>query len=470
MVATVPLYTDLTKLPPKARTFVNDTTLPKAPKPSLIQRGVNAVGNVARKVPFKSLAGTTALPAAMLYDRTNAPEDRMLPHFGEIADAVDMHAEKAYQEGGVLPALGEVGKGFIPSLVGLARDAGDTLVPDFIHRAFSDFQTDKPDLGPGIEHTPGAAAAIAGQNKLPVVPGTSASAIASINAPSSKFDDLLAAQLGGQGKPEPATAPVVAPNESYFINNDGGEKPGEKQYFRNLPGTTLNDPEPQLPQRLPTAQGQSPAYESPMAAATKDLNLARFDKNDSYADLLGKRLHNIGEGQTLIPALAQTKEMEEQQRRGEEDRGFNLESLELSQNKEYDDNTLVLGRDELEGRDRRSNIDSLVRLRGQDVIAKTSTTNAATKAAAANTPLTFAEQLEEEDALTELNLRDYTNAPPGFAEAASRLVQAGASRAAVRDAFNDVSADQALAFDTPVDELDAQKLLDAVAKKLGQRQ
>jgi len=345
-----------------------------------------------------------------------------------------------------------------PTLGKIGKSIGDT-VGEFVHGPIAQYDPNRVD--PEAEQT--------AQKQPPVVPDASASATASVNAPSSRFDDLLAAQLGGQGQPEPAAVPAAAPNESYFINNQGGEKPGEKQYFRNLPGTTLNDPQPQtqLPQRLPTAQGQSPTYESPMVEATKNLNLARFDGHkDSFGDLLSKRLHNVSEGQKLLPALAQTREMEEQQRRSEEDRGFNLEALELSQNKEYDDNNLALGRDELVGRDKRSALDNLVRLRGQDVVARTSQANASTRAAA--DPLTFTEQLEEDQSLEEINRRDYINAPKGFPEAVSTLIQNGATRAQVRNAFNSVSADQSLAWKTPVNELDVQKLYNAVKKELGQ--
>ena len=477
-MATVPNFTDLTKMPPKVGTFVNDTisgtktvngvnvpTKVKVPFAERAGRFVKPLVPYARAVP--GIGTALAVGGTLMSDSDKAPENRTFPKASAVADETRRLQGEA---DGFFAREAEGLKGALPLVGGLMHDVKDR-VANFYGNPFG---IGLPDLGPGIELTPGAAEGVKTgiPYKAPVETSSAtppATPAGAATTSGSKYDDLLLAQLSGSGQPKAPEVVSARPNDSYFINNQGGEKPGEKQYFRDLPGTTLNDPQPQagLPQRLPaTEQGSDVPYQSPMVAATENLNLARFNKNDTYSDLLGKRLYNIGEGQSLIPASARTAEAEERRRRGETDREFGLDSLELSQNKEYDDNNLALGRDELEGRDRRSNIDNLVRLRGQDVVSETSRANANTRAAA--TPLSYEDQLSEQDALTELNLRDFTGAPAGFAEAATNFMHGGASRAQVRNAYNKVAAEQAAAFKTSVDELDAQKLYDAVRRELKQ--
>jgi len=432
------------------------------PKVPLMQRGVNAVGNLAKKIPFKGIAGTAALPGAMLLDRSNAPEDRFLPHFGEVADSLDFNARAAYDKGGVLPALGEVGKAIVPAVGGLMRDAGDTLVPDFIHNAFADFKGLGPDLGPGIEHTPGAAAAIANQGRKPAP--TPAGATASATSPTSKYDDLLLKALSGQDQETPASTEPV--DNNYFINHQTGRAPGEKQYFRDLPQAF--PPKATLPQQLPDqAEGQSPAYESPLVAATENLNLPQIDASkDSYGDLLGKRLELVNEGGKLIPALARTKEQAEQQRQGEVDQQFGLDTLELGQDKAYQSGTLELGRQELGESRRSSDLSNIVRLRGQDVLANT---RRAVATAKGTKPRTYKQQIEDQDSLTELSRRRYPDAPVGFAEGVPGLVDQGFTEEQIQEAYNWVSAIQVKNTGTPVNELDVNNLYTAIAKRLGGR-
>lgn len=462
-MATVPNFTDLTKLPPKATSFVNDTML-KAPKVPKADFGTRAGKFVKPLVPFaRAIPGVgtaLAVGGTLMSDVDQAPEDRTFPKAGAVADETRRLQGEA---DGFIAREKEGLKGALPLVGGLMTDVYDRV---------SNFYGDGPDLGPGIEHTPGAAEALANPSKAPVVPPVTPAATGPATTSGSKYDDLLLAQLGGQGQPEAApAAPTVKPNDSYFINNQTGEAPGEKQYFRDLPGTTLNDPQPQsqpgLPQRLPTAQGQNSAYESPMVAATKNLNLAQFDGHkDSFGDLLSKRLHNVNEGGKLIPALAQTKEAEEQQRRSEVDREFGLESLTQEQDNKYNTNTLALGRDELTGMNRRSNLDNLVRLRNTDVVSETSKANALVRGAAtANKPRTPKQQLEDQNANIELDYRAYPNAPEGFVDEISTLMSTGASREQIQAAYKEVVG-LSIAAGRPENELDPRKLAQDVAAEL----
>ncbi|MCP3670674.1 MAG: hypothetical protein GY814_09610, partial [Gammaproteobacteria bacterium] len=271
--------------------FVNDTRVPKVPKVPFSERAGTAIGKFMKPlIPYAKVipgVGTAATVAGTLMSDVNkTPENRTFPKAGAVADETRRLQGEA--DGFVAREM-EGLKGAFPLVGGLMHDVKDRVANYY----------GNSDLGPGIELTPGAAEAerTGIPYKAPVAAPTETSA--STGPASTSAYDLILAQLGGQGQSEPEAAPVAVPNESYFINNQTGVAPGEKQYFRDLPGTTLNDPKPQLPQQLPAAtQGQSPQYESPMAAATKNLNLARFDASeDSFGDLLAKRLHNVSEGQ-----------------------------------------------------------------------------------------------------------------------------------------------------------------------------
>jgi hypothetical protein len=442
MVATTPLFTDLTKLPPKAGTFVNDTTLPKAPKASLGTRMGKAiaphlpgVGTIAKGL------GKAAFPLALAQSASSevASEDRLLPNFGNVADGLNILGPQAYKEGGILPAVGEYGKSILPAVGGLMKDIGDSVVPDFVHDMVADFKGLGPNLGPGIQHTPGAVEGL--KTGIPykpaATPPATPAATTSTSGSGSAFDKLLLARLGGQGQPAAApVAPTPNSNDSYFINNQTGEAPGEKQLFRDLPGTSLQ-PTQQLPAR-PGEQGS--AYESPMVAAANNLNLPQFDlKKDSYSDVMNKRMQMVNETGKLMPALAQTREVAEQQRRGEVDR-------------------------ELTGRNDRSNLDNIVRLRNQDVASNARRDLANT---AANKPMTNKQLVEDQDAQLELSRRQFPDAPSQFADAVPTFMQEGYSLKQVQDAYDWVSAIQVQNTGTPVNELDAKNLYAGVRKRLG---
>lgn len=432
---------DATDAATKLKDILRPNVIPKvpgAPKPPLGTRIGTAIAPHVQGLGKKLAkgAGRLALPAALLQSASSevAPESKIFPKFGEIARINEERAQQAYEEGGILPALGEVGSNILPAVGMAAVDIFD------YGKSFFGGDEARPAISP-----------ITPSTTRPLTP-TPAETETGVSLPAT------AANL-----PVPVPTPTERANKSFFINLQGGERPGEKQFFEDVRLSSPAEQPEQLPARLPT-RGQP--GESPLVAAAQNLNLPQFDASrDSFGDLLGKRLQLINEGGKLIPALAQTKERAEQQRRGEVERGFGLEALGLEQDKEFRTSDLELAERELGERGRQSDIANIVRLRGQDIDA--STRRAVAGAKAAKDPLDFEEQLKQQESLTELSLRDYPTAPAGFAEAVPGLIQQGASRAQVQDAFNQVSADQVLAFKTPVNELDPQKFYDAVAKVLG---
>jgi hypothetical protein len=281
----------------------------------------------------------------------------------------------------------------------------------------------------------------------------------------SKYDDLLLNMLsgGGQGSQAPLAAPApMAPqaptNDSYFINNQTGAAPGEKQQFRDLPGTTLNAAQP--PQLPGGVQGQAPEYESPMVKAVDGLNLAQFDASkDSFGDILAKRFQNVNEGGKLLSAQAQMREQGEQRKRQTEDRVFDADLLEQQQNSAYRDGNLALGRDQLIEQARSSDIGDIVTLRGQDMSAR----------GKAPKPMTSAEQVKDRAAKLELSYQQFPTAPSGFAEAVPGLMAKGLTMEQIQDSFNYVSEAQVQNTGTPVEELDAASLYAAIAARLGVR-
>ena len=425
-MATLPNFTDLTKLPPKAGTFYNDTTLPKTPKPGLGAKILNqatkprslpGVGPVIKGAG--KLAGRLALPAALLQSASSevAPESKIFPKFGEIARINEENSQKLWDEGRPFAAVGETISNVLPA-AGMALVDTKDFVVDTLGGLFNGGSETKPVVEPGKDT----------QTVVPPPPVATGSGPAP--ARTSKYDDLLLKQL--------------------------------------------NQEQPALPQRLPVTevtQEQSPAYESPLATAAEKLKLARFDpRRDSFGDLLGARLQNVNEGGKLIPALAQTREMAEQQRRNEEDRDFGLKSSELGQNKAYQQGSLDLRGQELGETRRSSNIDNIVRLRGQDVAADTSRAVAQTRSAYATKPLTPKQQIENQDGEIELSLRQFPQAPPGFAEAVPDLLTKGYTRAQIQDAYNYVTAAQMKNTGTAVDALDPVILFAIIVARLGASQ
>ena len=434
------------------------------PKIPFMQRAGTAAGTaVGKALPYlKALPviGTAAtIAGTLMSDVGKIEEERTFPRAGAVADETRRLQDEA---DGFIAREAEGLKGAFPLVGGMMLDVKDR-VSSFYGNLY-DKMTGGPNVPSSMELTPSAAEAIANPPRKPApTPASSSTNISATNRFSSPYDALLLDRLGRQDQAE--VAPTELVNNSYFINKQTGVAPGERQYFKDLPGTTLGKSE--LPQKLPDrTKEQSPAYESPMVAATKNLNLAHFDaRKDSYGDLLSKWLHNVNEGGKLMPALAQTKERAEQQRRSETNRQFGFDALKLGQDEAYQSGTLELGTQELEERRRSSDISNIVRLRGQDLTAQTRTALAGAKGEPK--ALSYADQLDEQTALTELSLQQFSTAPPGFAEAVPSLVQQGASLEQIQDAFNRISAAQVAAFKTPVGELDPQKLYDAVARELG---
>ena len=419
-MATVPNFTDLTKLPPKAGTFYNDTTLPKTPKPGWGAKILNqatkprsfpGVGPVIKGAG--KLAGRLALPAALLQSASSevAPESKIFPKFGEIARINEENSQKLYDEGRPFAAVGETISNVLPA-AGMALVDTKDFVVDTLGGLFNGGSETKPVVEPGKDT----------QTVVPPPPVATGSGPAP--ARTSKYDDLLLKQL--------------------------------------------NQEQPALPQRLPATevtQEQSPAYESPLATAAEKLKLARFDpRRDSFGDLLGARLQNVNEGGKLIPALAQTREMAEQQRRNEEDRDFGLESLELGQNKAYQEGSLDLRGQELGETRRSSNIDNIVRLRGQDVAADTSRAVAQTRASSATKPLTYKQQLDERNAIVEIGTALIPDAPVELIDAMPSLVQQGIAPEKIARAYREVMAMHEQ--NTGSAEVAPEKLLNAIVARL----
>jgi hypothetical protein len=429
---------------------------PAVPRESRLNRAASGACRFVKPlVPYIKGAGAVgaALSAgsALVSDVGKTAENRTFPKAGAVADETRRLQGEA---DGFIDRETEGLKGALPYVGGLMTDIYDNT-----SELYNDIF---PGQGPGIELAPGAVQGIADAKRKPDATSRGQSAT---GGSTSKYDDLLLNMLsgGGQGSQAPLAAPApMAPqaptNDSYFINNQTGAAPGEKQQFRDLPGTTLNASQPQ---QLPGGvQGQTPEYESPMVKAVDGLNLAQFDASkDSFGDILAKRFQNVNEGGKLLSAQAQMREQGEQRTRETEDRVFNADLLEQQQNSAYRDGNLALGRDQLIEQARSSDIGDIVSMRNTDVSAQGRGTK----------PMTAAEQVKNQDAQRELSYRQFPTAPSGFADAVPGLLAKGFTMEQVQDSFNYVSAAQAQSTGTSVEELDAANLYAAIAARLGVR-
>jgi hypothetical protein len=425
---------------------------PAVPRESLLNRAASGAGRFVKPlVPYMKGAGPVGaaltVGSTLMSDVGKTAENRTFPKAGAVADETRRLQGEA---DGFIDRETEGLKGALPYVGGLMTDVKDRV---------SNFYGGGPDLGPGIELTPGAVQGIADSKRMPAATPADQSAA---GGSTSKYDDLLLNMLsgGGRGQQAPLAAPTpmvpeAATNDSYFINNQTGAAPGEKQQFRDLPGTTLNAAQP--PQLPGGVQGQAPEYESPMVKAVDGLNLAQFDASkDSFGDILAKRFQNVNEGGKLLSAQAQMREQGEQRKRETEDRVFDADLLEQQQNSAYRDGNLALGRDQLIEQARSSDIGDIVSMRNTDVSSQ----------GRGPKPMTAAEQVKNQAAERELSYQQFPTAPSGFADAVPGLLAKGATREQVQDAFDYVSAAQVQSTGTPVEELNAANLYAAIAARL----
>lgn len=395
------------------------TSRAQAPKVPFGERVGTAAGRFV-KSPVGKFAAKAAFPLALAQSASSevAPESKLFPRFGEVAGISEKRAQKAYEEGGVLPALKEVGSAVFPAVGGIMRDVGD-----YAGNLFGGGEV--------------------GEAKLAEEPATQPSV-----TPQAR-------------QVQPAQLPVeqVQPSQNYFIRTAGkGVSPlGEKQVLpASVPRQDLATL-PQRPQAGDFIDTQSPEYRSPMAEAVGNLNLPRFDASrDSYGDLMGKRLQMLNQGASLLPARAQTAEMAEQQRRGEVDRDFGLETLEFDRGTALKEADLARSFTQMGETRRRTDLDRLATMRGQDMRLK---------GAKSAQPLTYKEQVENQEYLGTLTANMFSDAPEEFANIVPALVQqSGQSPEQVLDIYQRITAIQEENY--PGEKLGAVELRDEMMKQL----
>lgn len=410
------------RMPPKSSS-------PEASRWRHVGRGTSQF--LGQKVSVPKLVGRSMLPLALTQSASSevAPESKLLPNAGEVFRINDERAGKAYEEGGVIPALKETASAFFPLLGGITQDVID------YGASFFDKDEKKPYIAPPSTGQQ-TAATVAGANAGPA--GTTAT----------------------QAVATPPAAPE--PNPLVRIN-----RPGQSPEYTNVPeqpgydtGTPIAMPDFSAAReaaQVQGVQGQGPApYQSPVAQFMEKNPIPTVDpRRATFGDLMANNVRLNNYRSQLLPSVALQKQMGEQRRRGETDREFELKLHKFDQEGEIAQQNALAELAKMRERSRESALNRAVTVRGQDLRAQGGGS-------------TYADQLKEMDAIGELSARYFPDAPPGFASMVPNLAAYGVGLDQIRDTYNQVTAEQMATqrVKSPA-ELDAQMLLNVVAARLG---
>ena len=420
---------------------------PVVPKESLLNRGASAAGRgIARLAPAARLAGplgaVAGLGTALFSDRDKVEEDRTFPIAGSVADAADeMSALRERQGEGNLAQLSEQFKA-VPALAG-------GVVKDVYNKASNLYQDIfPPSEASSMQLTPEREEA---QTYTPL-PATLPA-----RGTGSSLDQIIINQLAGGQARAPAPAPevvanpnVVGPdNNSYFVNNESGVAPGEKQFFREMPKAFGDQPSQEL--AAPQAPG---GIVNGRNGRGSDLpGIKSLTSQSSFGDIMKTRFDLFNQRVARLPGLEAQGKAASQRKQSNLDRGYNLDVAKFGQTSRAENERLRQGFERIQNTRGNSRLQNLIKIRGQDKRA----------AGQVDKPLTYKDQLEQRQSLAGLTDLMF---PPGVASYAPDLVQqSGQSPEAVLDVYHQILAAQERV--RPGEKLGEEELRNEMMSQLG---
>lgn len=256
--------------------------------------------------------------------------------------------------------------------------------------------------------------------------------------------------------------PVSQPVRNPLVRID---RPGQKSEYTNVPeqpgyatGTKIAMPdfsEARAMAQAPLAGrgSQEAPYRAPVAQFLEENPVPQFNaRNASYGDMLAHRWDLANYGKRMLPAVAQQKQAGEQRRRDESNREFDLALRKFGVDTAFKEDDAARDYIRLSESRRAGDLNRIARL-NKDTETK---------------PLSYKEQLEEREALSGLGASMFPDAPPGFDTVVPDFVGYGVSLEQLRDAYNEVAAQQMQKWGVEsAQELDPNNLVNGLMDFLG---